>query len=285
MSCDPTPAPPSTNAGMLVGASMNVSGNHDPRTLEADMGLTVGQHLDLFRCYDTNGPAASWSRIQNNEFVGKRPMWWSCKGDLQTWIRGGYDANAIALAKSYDPSWPAMQWTLWHEPQPKVVSGLFSRDAWVKAFTHFYQTVKPHCPPNLKLGPIHGGFSFTPGNPTTADPGAWMTPHDFMGLDCYGGPTGTDIVDQKRFHRFVETMCDGDYGQCYLAETGARAAALGSSEVASWLRRNGNSLGEIGVSGICLWNSTHTEFPGPLDKTGMDAWGDVWRAWSPERPR
>lgn len=276
---------------MKVGGSMNVYGNHDPTSLETAMGLPSDRQLDFFRCYDTDGPAASWAGIDQRRFVGQRPLWWSCKGDIRTWASGGFDANAIALAKSYDPTWPKIKWTIWHEVQPKLVSRTFTFAEYKAAWTHFYNTVKPYAPPNMKLGIIHGGYAWRPGQPETtysgtytASPDEWRAlPSDFQGIDCYGGPTADDIVDMPRFQRFVMEMCAGDPRKCHIAESGVRQSLLTSDETVEWIHRNGDRLAALDVGTWCYWNSTMTSDPGPLDTAGMSAWGDVWRKWSPNR--
>jgi hypothetical protein len=276
---------------MRVGASMFVDGVHDPTVLETAMDMRVGDQLDFFRCYDQGAPASSWSRIDQRAHVGHRPMWWSCKGDITTWAKGGYDANAIALAKSYDPSWPEIRWTIWHEVQPKLVAKTFTFAQFKAAWTHFYNTVKPHCPPNMSLGIIHGGFAWKPGQLETsvsgtysATPAEWRSlPTDFNGIDCYGGPTADDIVDMPRFQRYVAEMCGDDPTRCHIAESGVRQSVLSSSETVEWLHRNGDRLGSINLGTWCYWNSTRTTDPGPLDSAGMLAWGDVWRRWSTSR--
>jgi len=291
---------------MLVGASHAVEAGNDPDPLEDMMGLTDDQRLDLFRYYDSGGPASAWNRTQvgGKGHVGKRPLWWSCKGDINDWQNpnGTNVKNAVALAKSYDPTWPRIWWTVYHEVQPKLVTKTFTFEQFKRMQENFYNAVKPVAPKNMKICFIHGGFGWRPNSVETtqhgtysATPEEWRTiPTDVQAIDNYGGPQVEDIIEMDRFQRFVNEMAGGDLNKVGIAESGMRQSSLlkkaGGDEAKAnqlgidWVHRQGEQLGNGGLWAWCVWNSTKTVDPGPMTPDQAHAFGDVWRDWSPKRP-
>jgi hypothetical protein len=287
---------------MLVGSSNAVGGKNNPIPFERDMGLVPPQTLDLFRCYEAAGPPANWSGSSFGQYFGRRPMWWSSKGDINDWGNpNGVNINrAKNLADTYDPDWPQMYWTIWHEVQPKLVDKVFTFAEFKRAWQTFYAAVKPIVPDNVKLMVIHGGFAWRPAtknrpsgdettipssqNPYCASPAEWRSLDvDMYAVDAYGGPQAEDIIDMGRFQRFVNEMAGGDITQVAIAESNFRQSAMSSvQEGVDWVHRNGDKFAQAGLNAWCLWNSDKTVDPGPMKPEQVAAYGDVWRKYSPQ---
>lgn len=323
------PAPEPVRREMLVGGSFDdgSGGGNRPEPFEKQMGLVAPQTLDLFRYYDSGDPAATWPNTQvgRKGHVGKRPLWWSSKGDITAWGNPNSTliANAKNLAKTYNPDWPDLYWTIWHEVQPKLVDKVFTFAQFKRGWSTFYEQVKPLCPPNVKLMVIHGGYAWRPAtksrpsgaettipssqDPYCASPAEWRTlPVDLKGVDAYGGPQVEDIIEMGRFQRFVNEMAQGDLSQVAIAESSCRQSSLltqAGGDVAKanqagqdWMVRCGKEFATgTNSDGVkiwdgktmnawCLWNSGKTENPGNLTPEQSHAFGDVWRRWSPNRP-
>lgn len=323
------PAPEPVRRSMLVGGSFDdgSGGGNRPEPFEKQMGLVSPQKLDLFRYYDSGDPAATWPNTQvgRKGHVGKRPLWWSSKGGIDAWGNANSTliANAKNLAKTYDPAWPTLYWTIWHEVQPKLVDKVFTFAQFKRGWTTFYEQVKPLCPPNVKLMVIHGGYAWRPAkgtrpsgaettipstqNPYCASPAEWRSlPVDLKAVDAYGGPQVEDIIEMGRFQRFVNEMARGDLSQVAIAESSCRQSSLlkqaggdpAKANVAGqeWMVRcgkefatgtdhNGTKIWDgKGMNAWCLWNSGKTVDPGNLTPEQSLAFGDVWRRWSPNRP-
>lgn len=292
-----------TRRSMLIGASNAVGGKNNPLPFEHDMGLIAPQKLDLFRCYETAGPPATWGGSSFAPYFGNRGMWWSSKGDINDWgnPNGANITRAKNLARTYEPSWPQMYWTIWHEVQPKLVDKVFTFAQFEKAWQTFYTAVKPLVGPNVSLCVIHGGYAWRPAtktrpsgaettipssqNPYCASPDEWRSLDvDLYAVDAYGGPQAEDIIDMGRFKRFVHEMAADDMTKVAIAESNFRQSVMTEQEGIDWVHRNGDKFGQAGLRAWCLWNSDKTIDPGPMKPTQVHAYGDVWRTWSPKRP-
>lgn len=286
----PQPERPS----MRIAAAYNVpgTGGHDPDQMERQMGLTDVQQLDYFRVYEQGNPPDAWSKINHNEHVGKRPLWISFPCNLDQLASGALDANLRKLAQTYDPLWPELRWTFNHEVEPKLDAQKYTFEQFKAGVSHGYEVLKAAAPDNWAITVIHGRWGWREGSPTTtqhgtysATPAEWLTiPSDGQGLDCYGSPSASDIVDLEGYKRFKREMCGGDASLIHLGETGVRQSEVTVAECVAWVRRNADRCAEQGVATFSYWNSSATENPGPLPLEGVAAYGDAWREWSPERP-
>jgi hypothetical protein len=253
----------------------------------------------IVRSYD-GGQPATWdnkSSAQGSEIPynwgNGTGSWHSIKPDVVKLASGQLDKWAEEYVESIPVTGVPRLLTVWHEPESKIKSGLFTARDWKRAVHRFGRIVRQVNHPDVRYGPIFMS-KFTLGTASYHVPAILASDStdlweicDFVGWDPYNESTKGDEPPNLNPSYYLDDLVKFTKSTglpMAVGETGFIPDPRFSNERPEWLTRFADYAEANSFLAACYFDASVGNhwwlriFPdGTRDQASIDAWSEVYR--------